>query len=243
MNEGETVLDVIYGEREFKCAPWMIGQAQDFIEYAMRYEGIITVEGDGLLAYIARSGVPENAADERAREIVSRLPEGPVEGVEVGVFAADLSKRLLKLKPDLMLHMVDSWGDYEQSYVESDDYHGQLTDASQETFFKMAQASVKPFNGRAVIHRDKSINVARKAPEALDFVFIDADHSYEGCKADIEAWAPKIRPGGLLCGHDYDNTEYPQWGVRRAVDEYVAAKGLELELGDNFTWFVRTQGD
>ena len=40
------------------------------------------------------------------------------------------------------------------------------------------------------------------ADGSLDFVFIDADHSYEAAKADIAAWRSKVKPGGILCGHD-----------------------------------------
>ena len=243
LNNGELLMDLIYGDRTFRCAPWMIGQAQDFIDYASRYEGVITVAGDGLLAHIAREGVPETAADVRAREIASRLPEGPIQGAEIGVFAADLSRRLLRARNDLKLHLVDSWGDYDDSLRASGDYHATLTDASQEEFYARTKSIMEGFQGRAVIHRAKSVSAARKVPDELDFVFIDADHSYEGCRSDLEAWGPKVRPGGLLSGHDYDNSDYPQWGVKRAVDEYVAAKGLQLELGENFTWFVRTQGD
>jgi hypothetical protein len=236
-NDGETLLDVVYGDRAFKCAPWMSGQAEDFIAYAQRFNGIITVAGDGLLAHIARVGVEEAPVDTRAREILSRLPEGPKEGAEIGVFGGDLSERLLR-RPDLTLHLVDSWGDYEPSLTESGDYHADLTDDEQEGYYAKTKAAVSSFNGRAVIHRAKSLCAARKIPDGLDFVFIDADHSYEGCSTDIAAWAPKLKPGGLLSGHDYDNTDYPQWGVKRAVDEYVAANGLKLELGENFTWFV-----
>lgn len=50
----------------------------------------------------------------------------------------------------------------------------------------------------------------------MDMVFIDADHSYEAVRRDIEAWAPLVRPGGLLAGHDY-HRKWP--GVVRAVDE------------------------
>ena len=239
-NNNETIMDVVYGERAFKCAPWMVGQAQDFIEYAQRFNGVITVAGDGLLAHIAREGVEESAVDMRAREILAHLPDGPVIGVEIGVFAGELSERLLAARDDLTLHLVDSWGDYETSLRESGDYHADLTDAAQEAYFQRTSQAVSSFGERAIIYRAKSVDAAQAMDGPFDFVFIDADHSYEGCHADIEAWAGKIRAGGLLCGHDYDNVDYPQWGVKRAVDEYVAAHGLTLELGDNFTWFVKT---
>jgi hypothetical protein len=48
---------------------------------------------------------------------------------------------------------------------------------------------------------------------------------------DIAAWRPKIKDGGLLCGHDYGYDE----GVTLAVD----ASGLAIELGDDATWFAR----
>ena len=41
------------------------------------------------------------------------------------------------------------------------------------------------------------------ADGAVDFVFVDADHSYEGCRTDIETWLPKVRDGGVIAGHDF----------------------------------------
>jgi hypothetical protein len=70
-------------------------------------------------------------------------------------------------------------------------------------------------------------------------VFIDADHSYEGCRADINTWIAKLRPSGLLCGHDLDNPHWPQWGVRRAVEETAARLQLPIETDACFTWFIR----
>ena len=52
---------------------------------------------------------------------------------------------------------------------------------------------------------------------SLDLVFLDGDHREESVRADIEAWRPKIRPGGWLAGHDYGFHLYP--GVRKVVDE------------------------
>ena len=36
----------------------------------------------------------------------------------------------------------------------------------------------------------------------FNFLFIDGDHSYEGCKADFEAWSPLVKPGGMIAFHD-----------------------------------------
>lgn len=38
--------------------------------------------------------------------------------------------------------------------------------------------------------------------KSCDFIFIDGDHSFEETKKDIELWMPKVKPGGILCGHD-----------------------------------------
>jgi predicted O-methyltransferase YrrM len=52
--------------------------------------------------------------------------------------------------------------------------------------------------------------------ESVDFIFIDADHSYDAVKADIQAWLPKLKKGCIICGHDYGIKKY---GVKLAVDE------------------------
>lgn len=65
--------------------------------------------------------------------------------------------------------------------------------------------------------RKDSVEAASGIPDkSVDMVFIDGDHSYEGCKRDIEAWLPKARK--IICGHDYSNN-WP--GVIRAVDENI----------------------
>lgn len=60
---------------------------------------------------------------------------------------------------------------------------------------------------------------AHFADGSVDFVFLDAAHDYESVCADIRAWLPKVRPGGWLCGHDYQDPPWP--GVVRAVNELL----------------------
>lgn len=64
--------------------------------------------------------------------------------------------------------------------------------------------------------RCKSVVAASFVRNNLRCVFIDAEHSYAECAADIKAWLPKVMHGGLLAGHDY-NGSFP--GVIQAVDE------------------------
>jgi predicted O-methyltransferase YrrM len=66
--------------------------------------------------------------------------------------------------------------------------------------------------------------------ESLDFVFIDACHEYENVITDINAWLPKIRPGGLLCGHDKDMD-----GVKKATQELSTRLGKPLFTSDEST--------
>jgi len=46
--------------------------------------------------------------------------------------------------------------------------------------------------------------------DTIDFMFIDGDHRYKGIKKDIELWWPKMKKGGIFCGHDFDSYEYDE---------------------------------
>ena len=74
----------------------------------------------------------------------------------------------------------------------------------------------------------------------FDFIYLDAGHGYDSVKEDIESWHPKLKNGGVLCGHDYN----PRWpsleGVIRAVKEYANNNSLMLYtdvLGSNSDWW------
>ena len=67
---------------------------------------------------------------------------------------------------------------------------------------------------------------------SIDIIYIDADHTYESVKQDIEAWYPKVREGGILCGHDYNI----KWmGVIKAVSE----RFYPIRLKSDNVWWVK----
>lgn len=239
LNDGERRLEVKVGDETFSCAPWMVSQAEEFKELLgiLNMEGCVTqVYGTGLIpSIVAQAAQSPSAADERAHEILKRLPSEAT-GVEVGVFLGELSKRLLS-RPGITLHMIDPWSaDCSPAYRASDDFHAALTQPAQDHAYELTQQAVQTAGARARIWRTTSLlGAAQMAAESLDFVFLDADHTLEAVRADIVAWWPKVKPGGWLGGHDYDHPEYPAWGVKQAVDERFP----DRELGGNYTWFAR----
>lgn len=245
LNDKDKILELYMNDRKYLAAPWMCVQVENFKEVAKELVNggsVITVHGTGLLPDVARTmtiSVP--AAHIRAAEILMRLNAPNPIGAEIGVFTGALSSKLLQ-KDDLTLYMVDSWAtsDEDSEYAKSGDFHALLNQDQQDKYFQSACRAVEFAGEKAKIIRKSSIEAAAEVEDSsLDFVFIDADHSYEGCKADILAWVPKLKQGGLLCGHDYKNVDYPCFGVDKAVDEFTQDNGLPMELGENFTWFIR----
>lgn len=83
----------------------------------------------------------------------------------------------------------------------------------------------KHYPERVRIIRGDSADSAQFVEDgSLDFVFIDADHTYEGCLRDIHAWTPKVRSGGMVSGHDL------HW---RTVAQAVRDTGGGMALPDN----------
>jgi len=154
-------------------------------------------------------------------EVLKRLPEGRVVGVEVGVQQGKMSAKLLS-NPDLTLYMVDAWPADDEMII-----------TKRVTQFACDRAVIR--RGKSSVIADTFIN------NTFDFVFIDADHSYKHCSTDIACWWPKVKKGGFLSGHDY-NTPYPHTqGVNQAVDEFVKRTGLSVEFGADWTWFIRKE--
>lgn len=175
----------------------------------------------------------------RWEELISRIPVAvETVGAEVGVWKGATAQQVLQKRP-LNLHiMVDPWKrpDENSRYAKAS---GVVQKKDQEEFeeaFAEVQSIAKRYGKRAIIMREYSKDAVGKIEDhSLDYVFIDAEHTYEGVKEDIEFWLPKVKHGGWIGGHDYDNLpSHP--GVKKAVDE---AFPEGLELGADHTWWWR----
>lgn len=148
---------------------------------------------------------------------------------EVGVCEGGNFLEMIRHRPKVAV-AVDSWIN---DGVASRNDAGLSQDGldSQYQNFKNAVQNY-PF---VRILRDYSTNAVRQfSDNYFDFVYIDADHTYGACYADIINWYLKVKPGKFLVGHDYRRG----FGVIEAVNEFIRERKLKLIFLPPSTWAV-----
>jgi predicted O-methyltransferase YrrM len=133
---------------------------------------------------------------------------------------------------------VDIWLPTDETESASDKVFSRLPDVGEDWLWNDFRTHML---GLTNVHalRAQSVDAAAQVPDSVrfDMIFIDANHRYEDVRDDILAWRPKLTPGGLLCGHDYDKDapDGKGWqGVVRAVDELVP----NVRRGAGSIWYA-----
>lgn len=150
-------------------------------------------------------------------------------GAEIGVKSGGTTIRLLRRIPELRMVAVDLWEPQEHDQQGPDPNnpksyagHGWDHDRSEKRFRTRGKQFVKEGRLQIIKGNSRSQEVLDQVPDgSLDFVFIDADHTKDGCLQDIRNWRPKVRPGGMISGHDVNwpgvaeavRTEVPQYQI------------------------------
>lgn len=192
-------------------------------------------------------------------EIVEKLlkdyPGG--KGAEIGTFQGAFSKYILE-GWNGTLYMIDVWNSM-------DDYIDISNHANFDNkVYLDAMNSIKGMEDRGIMIRCTSEKSAEMFPDnSLDFVYIDANHSYDYVVQDLNLWYPKVKSGGLVMGHDYlDINWYTDpnflengkdkhifgtvgymgiFGVNPAVDEFCSKNGYEVNVTSEWfgSWFFK----
>jgi len=164
--------------------------------------------------------------------------------VEVGAFwgksTAFLAVEVANSHKTIKIDAVDKWGNIPESGWDSLSYDQDPEQRKEAArIIREFKGSMKGvFDHNMKLHelekfvnpiQGESVKVAeRYADGSLDFVFIDANHSFGEVKMDIEAWFPKVKKSGILAGHDFD-IDTP--GVAKAVASTLGGFNRILDNG------------
>lgn len=165
------------------------------------------------------------------RRMLSMLPRHGV-GAEIGVWKGDFARAILDVTTPDRLFLIDPWRVVEDPAYDGAWYHT----VSQEQMDRIHRRVGKAFREEVaagqveVVREDSAVAAPRIEARALDFVYIDADHSHAGVSADLARWWPKLKAGGLMGLDDYALGHWWGDGVVRAVHEFLAAMGAEARI-------------
>lgn len=149
-----------------------------------------------------------------------------------GASAAFMAVELENLNKDIKFYCVDTWrGSEEHNNKSSPFFEPLLIDGS---ILHVFVENIKPVAHRIVAIQSPSLEAATSfKDDSIKCVFLDAAHDYENVKADIKAWLPKVKKGGVISGHDFYHPP-----VRQAVIEIFGNKAIYF--GDD-VWYVKKE--
>lgn len=163
-------------------------------------------------------------------------------GVEIGVKRGEFSKVLLDAWDCESLILVDAWKD------QTADVYDELNVHDHDDDYAACMRTLEPYKGRYHVLRGFSHEVVDKVNDAtLDFVYIDANHSYDAVMQDLRDWYPKLKPGGIIAGDDYTIKPLEQintssvFGVKKAVDEFVLEHKKNVSIDLEGVWYYTSK--
>lgn len=171
-----------------------------------------------------------------SNETWKHILEGSI-GAELGVWKGDSSAKFLKKAKHV--HLVDSWSPV--AYEDSDE-HGDYVAYLQRYSQLVGSTNIEDFqkyyddifnsvkerfkNNSVTIHRMTTKEFFKSFNKKLDWVYVDASHSYVGCLHDLENSLKILNPGGYIFGDDYSDNKP---GVVSAVNDFVRKNDLYFE--------------
>jgi predicted O-methyltransferase YrrM len=157
-----------------------------------------------------------------------------VEGVavEVGCWKGRATVAFLANIPrgQFSLHCVDT-------FFGSEEHQESLKGASTRADFEKNLKERGLLDHANIIQQESATAAKEFEDNSLDLVFIDAAHDYENVKLDILSWLPKLKPNGLMMGHDYPAPNDPNGGFEElfaAVNEHVRDSQSFCDFG--YAW-------
>jgi hypothetical protein len=158
-------------------------------------------------------------------------------GVALGHSIAFLARAALDAKKPIEIWAVDPWAGVARNGEQQHFLGGKPCPGDFTLFLEMMRACAREELEHVRVIRAESLRAARLFPRAsCDLVLIDAAHDYDSVMADIGAWLPTVKPGGILAGDDHE-PNYP--GVERACRKWFG-DGYEVR---GTTWVLKVRAE
>jgi hypothetical protein len=156
-------------------------------------------------------------------DLLKRIPKNGI-CAEIGVFEGVFSEKILAELSPSKLYMVDIFCG---NMCSADKNGNNMKWIDLDIPYNILKSKYSD-SGKVIIYKGDSLSFFKGLSNGyLDFVYIDADHSFNGVKSDLEQAYMKVKKGGFIGGHDYC-TNFQ--GVIKAVDDFCSLNKLEFNL-------------
>lgn len=158
-----------------------------------------------------------------SREDILELIPKNSRGIELGVLHGDFSSKILDIVKPHQLFLVDPWKRFNDPDHLADSTNNVYQQDHDGRYYYVANRFKKEiYNGVVSIMRKMSLEIAASFDdEFFDWIYLDANHSYQNVLNELMAYFPKVKSGGFILGDDFVNNGY--YGVIKAV-EYFCSK-------------------
>lgn len=160
------------------------------------------------IKHLPRRAEPTDAEGQFLADLAKNAGEYPVI-LEVGACVGISTCWLASGNKNAMVYSVDAWelGDTPHSHKLYRDVY-------------MLNIAYMGFDDRVIPVHAFSVEAAKSWFTPLDMLYIDGAHDYDNVRADILAWEPFVKPGGILALHDADQPD-----VERALQDTLWTSG------------------
>ena len=172
--------------------------------------------------------------EHRAAWLSAQIGENHYTGVELGVLKGPTFKAIVTQCSNVNWYGVDVFTPDKYWLANKITETKDLLKFKPVKWYPELLEFCKQYPDRAHIIRDFTNRAySNFKDKSLDIIFIDASHDMDSVNEDIKLWAPKVKPGGIISGHDIN-----MLGVRMAVSMHSS----EYEEGPDNIWFYKNNG-
>lgn len=151
---------------------------------------------------------------DKLRQLVTPMKGNRI--VEIGTGWAESARFFSELKPEWIVYTIDAFGLYGDGRIYNEWNHEKMLEMNQ--LIQDCGNVIQLLGDSSTIPWELMIDV----------LFLDGNHTEEGCRKDFERYAPFVVDGGIICFDDYTQENNPANGVKNVVQLALSSGRYEM---------------